>query len=183
MYEQRVGKHWSGSASLFYNDIQDLISLQEDPTDNFFYFANQSSVQAQGAEFEIAAQWASGLRGRASYTYTHTEDSATGQQLSNAPENLGQVQLSVPLWRDKLFASLEFEAMSERDTVRGGSVGPVWLLNATLFSQKIVKGLEFSASVYNLLGQHYSDPASSDFTQDSIQQDGRQFRLKLTYKF
>ena len=25
VYEQRVGQHWSGSASLFYNDIQDLI--------------------------------------------------------------------------------------------------------------------------------------------------------------
>ena len=31
--------------------------------------------------------------------------------------------------------------------------------------------------------QNYHDPASADFTQDSIQQDGRQFRIKATYKF
>ena len=31
--------------------------------------------------------------------------------------------------------------------------------------------------------QNYYDPASADFTQDSIQQDGRQFRIKATYKF
>jgi len=73
--------------------------------------------------------------------------------------------------------------MSGRQTVSGSSVGPVWLLNATLFSQKIVKGLEASASVYNLLDQRYSDPASGNFIQSSIPQDGRQFRIKLTYRF
>ena len=182
VYEQRVGLHWSGSASLFYNDMKDLIRYQYDSADGLYYFGNQDSVKAQGAEFEIAAQWAA-LRARASYTYTHTEDSATGQRLSNSPEHLGQLQLSVPIYRDKLFASMEFQAMSDRQTVRGNNVGPVWLVNATLFSQKIVKNLEFSASAYNLLDQHYSDPVSSDFIQDSIQQDGRQFRLKLTYKF
>jgi len=140
-------------------------------------------VRAEGAEFEVAAKWASGLRARASYAYTYTEDSATGQRLSNSPEHLGQLQLSVPLWRDKLFASMELEAMSVRQTASGNNVGPVWLVNATLFSQKIAKGLEVSASIYNLFGWRYSDPVSPDFSQDSIQQDGRQFRLKLTYKF
>jgi iron complex outermembrane receptor protein len=93
------------------------------------------------------------------------------------------LELSVPLWQDKVFASAQLVAMSGRDTVRAGSVGPVWLVNATLFSQKIAKGLEISGSVYNLLNQHYRDPVSADFTQDSIEQDGRQFRVKLTYRF
>jgi iron complex outermembrane receptor protein len=56
-------------------------------------------------------------------------------------------------------------------------------VNATLFSREIVKGLELSGSVYNLFNQHYSDPASGDFTQNYIEQDGRAFRLKLTYRF
>lgn len=183
VWEQRVGQHWSGSASLFYNDIKDLIHYQQDPANELFYFVNLDSVRAEGAEFEVAAKWASGLRARASYAYTYTEDSATGQRLSNSPEHLGQLQLSVPLWRDKLFASMELEAMSVRQTASGNNVGPVWLVNATLFSQKIAKGLEVSASIYNLFGWRYSDPVSPDFSQDSIQQDGRQFRLKLTYKF
>jgi iron complex outermembrane receptor protein len=181
--EQRVGQHWSATASLFYNDIKDLIHYQQDPATGLYYFANVDSVRAEGAEFEVAAKWASGLRARASYAYTYTEDSATGQQLSNSPENLGQLQLSAPLWRDKLFASMELEAMSDRQTASGNNVGPVWLVNATLFSQKIAKGLEVSASIYNLFDWRYSDPVSPDFTQDSIQQDGRQFRVKLTYKF
>jgi iron complex outermembrane receptor protein len=181
--EQKVGQHWNASASLFFNDIKDLIHYQEDPADGLFHFANLDAVQAEGAEFEVAAHWASGLRARASYAYTYTENTTTGQRLSDSPAHLGQLQISVPLWRDKLFASMELQAMSDRQTVSGNTVGPVCLVNATLFSQKIANGLEVSASIYNLLDQRFSDPVSPDFTQDSIQQDGRQFRLKLTYRF
>jgi outer membrane receptor protein involved in Fe transport len=58
------------------------------------------------------------------------------------------------------------------------------VVNLTLFSQKLIKNLEFSASVYNLLNTQYSDPAS-DFhgPLDIIEQDGRTFRVKLTYRF
>ena len=52
-----------------------------------------------------------------------------------------------------------------------------------LFSQNLIKNLEFSASIYNLLDQSYSDPASRIHTQDKILQDGRSFRVKLTYRF
>ena len=50
-------------------------------------------------------------------------------------------------------------------------------------SQNLVKGLEMSASVYNLFDQDYGDPASRFHQQDIIERDGRTFRLKLTYRF
>jgi iron complex outermembrane receptor protein len=183
VYEQKFGRHWSASTSLFFNDIKNLIHYDQDPATGLFRFDNRDAVQAEGAEFEVAAQWPGGLRGRASYCYTHAEDPATGQRLGDSPEHLGQLSLSVPVWRDKLFASLELQAMSERDTGRGGKVSGFLIANATLFSRELVKGLEVSGSVYNLLDQRFSDPVSADFTQNSIQQDGRQFRLKLTYRF
>jgi iron complex outermembrane receptor protein len=181
--EQRLGQHWNASASLFYNDIQNLIGLQKDLEDGKVFFDNMDSVQARGAEVEVAAHWASGLRGRASYTYTHTEDGTTGRRLSNSPEHLGQLGLSVPLWRDKIFGSVELQGMSSRRTVRGGGVNGFWMANATLFSRELIKGLELSVSIYNLFDQRYRDPVADDFTQDSIQQDGRSFRVKLTYRF
>lgn len=183
VYEQRVGQHWSGSASLFFNDIKNLIHYEQDPADGLYYFDNRDAVQAKGAEFEVAGQWPGGVRGRASYTYTHTEDTATGLRLSDSPEHLGQVSLSVPIWQDKVFASMELQTMSERMTIRGGKASGFWVANTTLFSRELVKGLEVSGSVYNLFDQRYSDPVSADFTQDSIQQNGRQFRFKLTYRF
>ncbi len=183
VYEQRLNQHWNGSVSLFYNDIQKLIGQEQDPVNELYYFANRNDVRAQGVEFEVSGQWAGGLRGRASYAYTRAEDKATGERLSNSPEHLGLVQLSVPLWRDRIFASTELQAMSGRKSISEGGVGAFCVVNATLFSRELVKGLEASVSVYNIFDQRYSDPASEDFTQNSIQQDGRQFRFKLTYKF
>ena len=183
VYEQKLGKHWGLNASLFLDEINNLISYQQDPADGFFFFDNQGSADARGVEFEVAGQWAGGLHGRAAYTYTRTGDDTTGRRLSDSPEHLAQLGLSVPLWRDKVFGSMEVQTMSRRETVRPGSVGGFVVANATLLGREIVKGLEFSASVYNIFDQCYSDPVAPDFTQDAIQQDGRTFRVKLTCRF
>jgi len=52
-----------------------------------------------------------------------------------------------------------------------------------LFSRQWIKGFEASAGVYNLFDRHYGDPVSADFTQDTIEQDGRTYRLKMKYGF
>jgi tRNA A37 threonylcarbamoyltransferase TsaD len=43
--------------------------------------------------------------------------------------------------------------------------------------------LDFSFSVYNLFNQKYSDPGGPEQVMPSIQQDGRTFWVKLTYRF
>jgi iron complex outermembrane receptor protein len=44
--------------------------------------------------------------------------------------------------------------------------------------------MEVSASIYNLFDRRYYDPAGSDQTPiDRIEQNGRNFRLKLNYRF
>jgi hypothetical protein len=43
--------------------------------------------------------------------------------------------------------------------------------------------LQASVSVYNLFNKRYADPAGDELRQDSILQDGRNFRVKLAYKF
>ena len=104
--------------------------------------------------------------------------------------------LSVPLVQDKLFAGAEFRYVSDRQTlhnttdpfgqpltVQGGNAGGYGVVNLTLFSRNVIKNLEASASVYNVLDRRYSDPASLFHVQDTIQQDGRSFRVKLTYHF
>jgi iron complex outermembrane receptor protein len=57
------------------------------------------------------------------------------------------------------------------------------VLNFTLFSKKLIKNLEVSATVYNLLGEHYSDPSTPYHLQSDIPQNGRTFGVKLTYRF
>jgi iron complex outermembrane receptor protein len=55
--------------------------------------------------------------------------------------------------------------------------------NVTFFKQRVARGLDVSASLYNLFGTRYSDPASEEFRQDSIAQDGRTARVWLTLTF
>jgi iron complex outermembrane receptor protein len=57
------------------------------------------------------------------------------------------------------------------------------LTNLTLLSEKIAKGMELSASVYNLFDKRYADPGAPEHVQDLIWQDGRSYRLKLSYRF
>jgi iron complex outermembrane receptor protein len=102
----------------------------------------------------------------------------------------------VPLIKDKLFVGVEFQYTSDRlslfnttdahgepVTLQGENAGGYGVVNLTLLSRNLIKNVEFSASLYNLLDHHYADPASNFHVQDVIQQDGRSFRVKLIYHF
>jgi iron complex outermembrane receptor protein len=144
-------------------------------------------------EAALEGSWSKGVRCRASYTLQQTENLTSGGSFPDSPEHLLKLNLSVPVIREKLFASLEFQYVSSRHTVYTDQNTAATLpgvdtpgfptLNFTLFSKEIVKNLEVSASVYNLLDQSYSDPATQGHLQDQIPQDGRSFRLKLAYRF
>jgi len=184
-YEQGIGDHLRSSVAGFYNQIDNSITFKNSA------YRNLSGADAKGVELSLDAFWAGGVRGRASYTFQQVEDSSTGQVLTDSPQHLGKLNLSVPLWKDKIFAGLEFQYVARRSTFTGqGSVeqaGPdaagYGVVNLTLFSQNLIKGLDLSASIYNLLDKSYSDPATPFHVQNTIEQDGRTFRVKLTYRF
>ena len=180
--EQYLGSHWRGTVSLFRNEISDLIDLADD-TPGFAHFANTGDVRVNGAEAEIEGKWDNGLLLRASYTRQEAVTEISGREIVNSPAHMLKAQVSVPVFRDKIFGSIEMLYASDRLTAHRERAGDAWLLNATLYSRDIAPGLEFSASVYNLLDQKYGTPVSDVFRQESIAQDGRTFRLKVTYRF
>lgn len=181
-YDQVLSPHLQLLSSVFYYQVDDLISFGLDSSGNST-FGNLAGATSKGGEIELDAHWAKGWRGRLSYTYADARDSATGQRLSNSPEHLAKFNFTAPLWHQKVFANLEVLGMSDRTTVQGNTLAGYWLANFTLLSRELVKGLEVSASVYNLFDKKYSDPVGSDFLEEAVQQNGRQFRLKLTYRF
>lgn len=182
VWEQGFAQHYRLTSSLFYNQIKDLITKQVN-TNGHSIFRNTDSVDAWGGDVELEGQWSGGWRGRVSYTFSEATDSATGDRLSNSPQHIFKTGVTAPLYKDKLFASMELQAMSKRTTVRNDSVSAFAVCNFTLFSRELVEGLEASVSIYNAFDQHYSDPVAVDYRQNSIDQDGRSFRAKLTWKF
>ena len=183
VWEQYLGRRFRGTAAAFMNRIDGLITEQTDPADNLLVYRNTGKVDAQGLEFELEGKGEGGLTGRVSYSLQHTRDRETGTSLTNSPEHLVKFNLTVPVLRDRLFAGIEEQFTSTRKTLAGGKADAFFVTNLTLFSQNLLQGMELSASVYNLFDTRYSDPGAEEHVQDLLRQDGRSFRVKLTYRF
>ncbi len=183
VYEQYIGNNLRGTASAFYYKVKDLVTLTTDPADNLSVYKNADKVEAKGVEFELESKWESGLKGRISYTFQETKDINTGELLTNSPRHLAKLNIIVPLIKEKLFAGMEEQYTSRRKALTDDFTDDFFITNLTLLSQNLMKNLEVSASVYNLFDRHYGDIGSEEHVQDIIMQDGRSFRMKLTYKF
>ena len=181
--EQSVGKGLFISVSGFYYKIKDLISQHTDPADGFLIFRNIEDIHAKGIELEISKKWESGLEGRAAYSFQAAQNEQTGERLTNSSKHLAKLNLTVPFIKEKLFLGMEEQYASKRKTLANREADAFFITNMTLYSQNLLKGMEISGSVYNLFNEHYGDPAGAEFRQDVIEQDGRSFRIKLTYKF
>ena len=86
---------------------------------------NLGKANAKGLELALKGTWAGGFEGRASYSFTDARDGITGARLVDSPEQLGKFDLTAPLYREKVFATLECQNMSDRETL-AGQTDPAW---------------------------------------------------------
>lgn len=182
VFERYFHKYTSVSASGFYNVIGDLISETTAPNGEIQY-VNLENVHGKGLEFQLSEKRPSGWEGRISYTVQDAHSQLTGASLVNSPRHLGKINLIAPLLSKKLFTSFEGQELSRRESVKGTFVGGYFVANATVTSKDLFGRLQASASLYNLFNKRYADPAGNELRQDSIPQYGRNFRVKLSYKF
>ena len=180
--EQQVSAGGKATLSVFQNNVSNLISQSEDPATGLLYFSNVARVRTRGVELGYEQNWPGGTRLRTSYSFQHSEDATTGQTLSDSPRHMLKLNATTPLWRSNWRAGLEAQYISNRLTT-SGSVGGYWIANLTLLATRLAPNLEMSASLYNLFDRRYADPAGPEVLMPAVQQDGRTFRLKLTYTF
>jgi iron complex outermembrane receptor protein len=131
----------------------------------------------------LDGRWESGLRAGTSYAYVDAEDATTGATLANSPHHLAKFNLVAPLVEETLFAGLEVQYNSESKTLAGGTADDFVLTNLTLTYTHPSHNLELAAGVYNLFDVDYGYPGFGEHTQDVIEQDGRMFRIQMTYRF
>ena len=183
--EQSVGDKVRFTMTGFNNRIRKLISQENsDPADpnSPLIFRNSGETWATGGEAEIEGK-GFGFEGRLSYTYQKAENRVTGEWLSNSPRQMVKGQFSTAFWGDRIVPALDFRYAGPRKTLMGNLAGGYSLANLTLSGRKLLPGLEVSASVYNLFDKSYADPGGGEHTQDTIPQDGRSFRVKVTASF
>ncbi|BAN34938.1 hypothetical protein SCD_n01102 [Sulfuricella denitrificans skB26] len=175
-----------GTASLFSYKINNLIGLTTLPSGISF---QNSNMEAKGLELEAERVWTDDSRLKGSISWQLAKNSDSGEWLSNSPRRLAKLNYTTPVYGDAARLGLEMQFASARLNTLGNLVGGYGITNLTLGSHKLAKNLEVYASIYDLFDRRRTDPASDEHYDsngtylESIQQDGRSFRINMTYKF
>jgi outer membrane cobalamin receptor len=177
--EQYLGKGLRLSGTVFMNTIDDLISLDTTTT----LFENAGVIDSRGSELTFDGKFRNGASIRLGYAIQDTRIRDNDEPLSNSPRHLAKFHLYFPFAGTKLSAGTEVLYTSGRLTLAGNDVGGYTVVNLTLLSQDVAPGLTLSLSAYNLLDKTYFDPGSAGNIQDTLQQNGRNYRLKFIWKF
>ncbi len=179
--EHRFTKIYYASGAGFLNRMDNVIEQGVSSTGRPAY-TNAGPAQTKGLELELGARWPGGLEGKISHSLQDSRTVVSGNALANSPKQLGKVNLSVPLGQRKVFASLEAQYTSRRRTIAQTNLGGFFVMNLTLFTRKLKQDFDLSAGLYNLFDKRYADSGGVEHVQTSIPQDGRSFRVKLTYR-
>jgi outer membrane receptor for ferrienterochelin and colicins len=183
VWEQSLAKHFHMTGSGFYYPIHGLISEGVDSSNGNAVFTNTESMNLRGLDLGLWRSLPGGMEGTVSYSFQDATNPSPPLPLTNSPKHIFQAALSVPLVKQKVFASTDIQYLSNRATLTGQYSGAYAISNITLFSRKVLKGWEASASLYNVFNKKYADPAGNGLAEDTIIQDGRTFRVKIGYRY
>jgi outer membrane receptor protein involved in Fe transport len=180
--DHRFGNRYYFSAAAFLNHIDDLIVENIiDPAD-ITVDTNSGPVETKGIEWEFGTKWGRGVEGTLSQSLQTSRNLVTGSVLTNSPKQLGKMNVSIPIVQQKLFASLDGQYTSRRRTIAQTDLGGYFIMNLALFSRNLTDKFDISAGLYNAFDKRYAESGGVEHAQISIPQDGRSFRVKLTYR-
>ncbi len=181
IWEESLTQKASLSASVFSSQMKDLIT-QVTQADGSLQFENVQNVNSNGLELELSGRLTPGPAWTAIYSFQETRDADTKLLLSNSPRTLGKLLLSEEVPRTGMVASMDAAYRSRIEAPGGVSVSPFTVVNVTVLRKKIEGRGTISASVYNLLGKRYADPAPGANPELQIPQDGRTFRVEASWR-
>jgi outer membrane cobalamin receptor len=155
--------------------VTGLIKQQTDPVTGQTQNLNLADVTSQGVEVQVDYRRSNGLWSYASYS--RQSALLDGARMVNSPANLAKAGLSTPTSR-ALQGALELIYESGRKTFAGRETPGVFLTDLTL-STALRSSLRLSVAVKNLLNTSYATPGGPAIYQDTIQQNGRTFLVRL----
>ncbi|MFY3382939.1 TonB-dependent receptor plug domain-containing protein [Paracidovorax sp. MALMAid1276] len=173
--------------TVFRSVVKDLITLADAPVPDRLTFQNARGVHVHGLEAEAEQRFGPQARLRAVYGWQRARDAATQAALTNSPEHLLKLQ-----WSDALPGTAGSPWAASRYAVEAVGMGPRYTLQGRRLPAHVVTNLtvsmrwaqvDASFGIYNLLDRRYADPASFEIREEAIRQNGRTYRVKLTYRF
>lgn len=163
------------------NDLDKIISEEVDPVTGDTHFVNGNGDRGQGVDIELNAKSESGWAARSSYSFVRTSQRITGASLANSPSHLAKLNAMMPLSQ---YGSLGLEMLytGVQENYQGIRVPSSWLTNLTVSTKPLWGGWQFSASSYNLFDRKWYASTGPELTQAAVQQDGRTYRFKVSYR-
>lgn len=187
-WDQFFGNNLKTTATVYYSRIENQLDQTIDPSDGMAVFMNLGRLESKGVELQAEGKWENGFSGRVSYCYQETKTREESQSTTNSPAVLAKASMTVPLLKNSS-ATLETNYGGSRRNAAGDRIAGAAIVNLTLLNRNLLKGLDLSASIYNLFDSGYSLPVGFEQTNSlgenlrSIRQDGITFRVKATYRF
>ena len=186
VWEQYLGQATRASVGVYRYRITDWIVQVNNGS--ALQYQNQPALMGHGADFELEHRFNQGAALRVSYS-AQRSPARPADNINGAPRRMAKLNFSTPLfgfaaWR----AGVEAQYVDRRATPTGWT-GGYTLANATLrWLPHGSKGLEVSASLYNLFDKHWSgvfpdDSLASGVSREVLAQEGRVARLKLSWPF
>jgi outer membrane receptor protein involved in Fe transport len=153
-------------------------------SDALTQYQNCDAANSDGLEFEVGGHPVPWLDMTAGLSLNRAVNANLGKRLPNVPSAIAKARAAVPLWRDRLFFSGEYQRLGPRSTGLGTVTRPVNLVDAALSTSKLAHGLDFVAGVRNALNWRYTDPLNQplDPTVDQIPAAGRSAFFKLIWR-
>ncbi len=182
IWEQSITNNLSGFISVYDYRIKDLIDQVIDLSDGLTQHRNIGRVKANGLELELNANKESGLQWYINYSYQNAKDLDLNIRLTDSPVNMAKAGISLPVIKH-LYLTAEIIYETERGTVYETKTEPYFLANINISTKTIFNHIRFSFLVKNLFDTYYTNPGCFEHKQDSIAQNGRNFTLKMEYKF
>jgi outer membrane cobalamin receptor len=179
--ERHLGRRLRVAASVYDTRISDLIDAAT-ANEADYYYSNGESARSSGIEMEAESRWPSGLLMRGSMAVQRARSSSLSR-LSNAPGQLGSLQVALPFWRRQLTIGSDTTFTSWRTTVAGDRLPGYWLSNVTATYRSPRWPVSVGASLYNAFHARYRHPVGVEFRQSSLLQDGRSGAVRFTVHF
>ncbi len=184
IWEQTLGKGFNATVSAYRYDYKSLDNDDPDDPDLLPEEWINDDIKSTGFEFEVVRQARKGTTGRFSYSYNKAKDRLFNPVYgdSKASPHMVKLNISQPVYGPKTRLGLEMQFNSKRQTILRGWANQHYLINLSLLNTSLADGLEVRGSVYNLLNESVAHPSTHGEYQDLIWQDGRSYRLYLTYR-
>ncbi|MDH3459538.1 MAG: TonB-dependent receptor [Burkholderiaceae bacterium] len=175
------------AASLYRYRVSEQIDQGVDPNTGLLTYHNVGASRARGVEVEGDYVAPSNWRVRGSWASQDASDKASGERLTNSPNSLSKLNISLPWPSLPVLVGIEWQRIGQRLTVSRQALPSHTVTNLTLRVNPPVSNWSLSGTVYNVFDKAFADSAGPEHDKpvalDKLARDGRQWRIQLVLRF